>query len=473
MTATTVLRHHWLANSALVLLFIFADENRDAGQLELSAAETAALLRCLVSAERLPALNYGTLCRRLLRSHSGNAELYAAVAAFAAAQGSRQQQPYHLADFAAELLSQGSQQTAPEWQQQPLLAHLPQLLAALPEAQAAMALDGLCLQVAVPVAAAQQAQILTLLCSIEQLLSSGTSPALQQAAQQVLVSALLPALPQPNHYPLVLAPEAIASAPLSLQQRCWAAGLRCLRLLPVAQLEAALQQPALLQQLPLHAAAAAAALVACSKLGASVLQHPRNLLLSSGGQGQQLGLVATLIGRAVGSLPASQQQQWLLDVLDACKVSGSSGLHGRSSSCCDHCCDARGPTALVGAAHSAAHLLPCLQACASPTNALQLAACIASSSAAAAVQIGRVAAELTLCAGTAAATVLSLPAVVPLLLDSAAWQHRGAATLLLQRLAAALQSEQQPAKQGLVQQCLLAARSWLPAEMWPMLASLL
>lgn len=352
MTATTVLRHHWLASSALVLLFVVADDEGKAGQQELSAVESAALLRCLATAERLPALNYGTLCRRLLRSHSGDAELYAGVAAFAAAQGSRQQQQYHLADFAAELLSQGSQQAAPEWQLQPLLAHLPQLLASLPEAQAVTALEALCLQAATVDAARRHTLHIALLRGIEPLLAGSTSSALQQAAQQAVIGVLLPALPTPSRYPLALDREADASRPLSTRQRCWAASIRCLRLLPVAQLEAALQQPALLHQLPFHAAAAAAALVTCGKLGASALQHPRNLLLSSGGQGQPLGLVATLIGRAVGSLPASQQQQWLLDVLDACKVSKSSGLHGRSSSCCDHCCNTCGLTAVWRCAFS-------------------------------------------------------------------------------------------------------------------------
>ena len=320
MTATTVLRHHWLASSARVLLFVFADDNRDAGQLELSAAETAALLRCLAPVERLPALNYATLCRRLLRSHSGDAELYAAVAAFAAAQGSRQQQQYHLADFAAELLSQGSQQTAPEWQLQPLLAHLPQLLASLPEAQAVTALEALCLQAATADAARRHTLLIALLRSVETLLAGSTSPALQQAAQQAVVGVLLPALPTPSRYPLALAPEADASRPLSPRQCCWAAALRCLRLLPVPELAAALQQPALLEQLPLHAAAAAAALVSGGTLDARTLQHPRNLLLRGAGQGQQLGLAALLVGRAVGTLPAAQQQQWLLDILDASKV---------------------------------------------------------------------------------------------------------------------------------------------------------
>jgi hypothetical protein len=400
-------------------------------QHELSAAEAAALLRCIAAAERLPALNYGTLCRRLLRSHSGNAELFAAAAAFAAAQGSRQQQQYHLADFAAELLSQGSQEAAPAWQLQPVLAHLPRLLAALPEAQAVAALDSLCLQGATPDAAGEQSRLLPLLRAMEPLMEGSSNPALQQAAQQALTSMLLPALPRPSHYPVDVGLEAEASAPLSHKQRCWLAALRCLRLLPVAQLEAALQQPALLQQLPLHAAAAAAVLVANGKLEARALQHPRNLLLSSSGRPQQLGQAALLVGRSVGSLPAAQQQQWLLDVLDACKSS------------------------------------------ADPAAPLQLAACIATSTAAAGVRSSQLAAEHAVCAGSAAAAVLALPAALPLLLGGGAWQQSSAATLLLQRLASALQDRQQAAHEQLLQQCLLAARNWLPAGMWPLLASLL
>ena len=289
-------------------------------QQELSEAESAALLRCLAAAERLPPLNYGTLCRRLLRSHSSDAELHAAVGTFAAAQGSRQQQQYHLADFVAELFSHSSRESAPEWQLQPLLTHLSQLLAALPEAQAVAALYTLCQRTAAPDTSGQQALLQPLLRALEPVLAGSCAPAVQQAAQQALVSVLLPALPQPSRYPLSTVLTADAAAPLSPHQRCWSAAVQCLQLLPTAQLESALQQPALQQQLPIHAAVAATALVAGGTMDARALQHPRNLLLRGAGQGQPLGLAALLVARAVGTLPPAQQQQWLLDTLDACKV---------------------------------------------------------------------------------------------------------------------------------------------------------
>jgi len=81
------------------------------------------------------------------------------------------------------------------------------------------------------------------------------------------------------------------------------------------------------------------------------------------------------------------------------------------------------------------------------------------------------AADHTLCACSAAAAVLALPAAVRLPLRSTGWRHGGTATLLLQRLTAALQQEQQ--QPILQQQCLLAARSWLPPDMWPLLSSVL
>ena len=98
-----------------------------------------------------------------------------------------------------------------------------------------------------------------------------------------------------------------------------------------------------------------------------------------------------------------------------------------------------------------------MQTCTNPEGALQLAACIAASSSAAAVHPAHLAAEHSLFTGSAAAAVEALPAVLALLLSSRGWQHSGSASLLLQRLAAALQ-------QGLLQQCLLAARSWLPPD---------
>lgn len=73
-----------------------------------------------------------------------------------------------------------------------------------------------------------------------------------------------------------------------------------------------------------------------------------------------------------------------------------------------------------------------------------------------------------------AGAVGCLPFTLPLLLLSPAWQHGGSAALLLRRLAAALQEV--PALEVvdgklLLRRCLLAARHWLPADMWPLLAA--
>jgi hypothetical protein len=324
------------------------------------------VLRCLASAERLPAMNYGTLCRRLLRAYglgaddastqavagADAAQVQQAVAAFAAAQGSRQQQQYHLADLAAELISQRSLAAAPASTQLQVLQHLPQLLAALPDAQAVSALQEVFDHVSSSLAAErgrpssqrtqQQQLLLQLLQSLEQLLASGSpGTGLHAAAQHAVGHQVLPLMPAPGLYPLSLAAvlteaaegeadaeERPAQALLSPQQRCWAAALRCLKRLPAEPLTAVLQQPGLEQQLPTHAAYAAAALVAAGALDARALQHPRNLLLLAGtspsnqvGWEQQQGMIALFTGRAVATLPVGQQQQWLLDTLDACKVS--------------------------------------------------------------------------------------------------------------------------------------------------------
>lgn len=78
-----------------------------------------------------------------------------------------------------------------------------------------------------------------------------------------------------------------------------------------------------------------------------------------------------------------------------------------------------------------------------------------------------------------------LPITLPLLLATPAWQHSSAAVaLLLQRLTAALQHLaamrlQSPGSapnthwQQLLRRCLLAVRHIMPAEGWPVLASLL
>lgn len=62
-------------------------EEEGAPSAQLAAADVASVLRCLAAAERLPALNFGTLCRRLLRSHPGSAAVEEGCIALAAAHG--------------------------------------------------------------------------------------------------------------------------------------------------------------------------------------------------------------------------------------------------------------------------------------------------------------------------------------------------------------------------------------------------
>lgn len=351
-------------------------------QQHLTAQESASLLRCLAPAERLPALNYGSLCRRLLRAHAaaaseaGDASQQAAavetaVVAFTAAQGSRQQQQYHLAELAAELLAPRHLAAAVHAMQLSLLQHLPRLLAALPEAQAADALRGVCQHVSQQAAAAAAGgpgssgqpwgTLLQLMGSLDLLLdgSSATapSPSLQAAAQQALLATLLALLPSPGLYPLALLARQPGTGSdkqqqeqrlLSPQQRCWSAALSCLQQLPAKRLEGVLADPTLLRQLPMHAAYAAAALVAAGTLDARSLQHPRNLLLAGSSlPAWQQRRIAAFVGRAVGSLPAERQQQWTLDALDAVKVCASAVLLACSACSSSACRPAHPPPLAV------------------------------------------------------------------------------------------------------------------------------
>lgn len=143
-----------------------------------------------------------------------------------------------------------------------------------------------------------------------------------------------------------------------------------------------------------------------------------------------------------------------------------------------HCCQTAKPSCL-------------LQACADPAGALQLAACIVASSAAAAAATGagpQLAADLAMPVGAA---VQMLPVTLPRLLAAPSWQRNSASVaLLLQRLTSALQhmsATQAPFEQPaptppssavdgwptLLRRCLLAMRQAMPADSWPVLASLL
>jgi hypothetical protein len=460
----------------------------------LTAVEAAAILRCLATAERLPPLNYGSVCRRALREHGGLASTASvhveqAVVRFAAVQGSRQQQQYHLADLVAELLSPSSLEAASTSVQQALLIQLSGLLATLPETHAAAVLGATCRHVSA-MGVGNQLQ-LPLMEALEQLLGSKApgSPILQQAALHAFTDQLFPQLPTPGMYPLrfsaMLHPVAAGEeqsqrSPLSARQRVWAAALRCLQLVPREHLSAFLQSQ--LRHAPVQATFATAALVTSGSLDVGALQHPRNLLLAvdlgAGGlTWQQQGFVAAFISRAVATLPAMAQQQWLLDTLDACKVLNARIVCLRLSTvfrvrrtavyCCGSC------------------PFPCLfspmQVCPHPAAAFQLAAALVASMAAAHTS-DELAADHVSCAGSPEGPMHNLPFTLPALLASPAWRAGNAAAMLLQRLLAAVKAVQasppppgaqaQICSADLLRRCLLAARHQLPPDMWQQLAGL-
>lgn len=91
-----------------------------------------------------------------------------------------------------------------------------------------------------------------------------------------------------------------------------------------AQLEDLLVEGPLCASLPLRASFLAAALVARGTLSPRALQGPRNLLLNGvlAGRPAEEDAVAIFLGRAVAGMPSApqQQQQWLMEVLEAAKV---------------------------------------------------------------------------------------------------------------------------------------------------------
>lgn len=331
-----------------------AEENAEPEAL--TAAAAAAIVRCAAAAPRLPAMPLGSLGLRLLRSHGsapGGEAVEQALVALSAAHGSQQQTG--LASLVPELLSSRALQAASGATQLFLLQHLPQLLSALPDAEAARLLAQVAKFVGHKAADRgmrhQRTLLLQLLRSLAALLgadgggSSAAGDALQGAAAAVLADLLLQPrlMPLPGPHIQLHTVAALATAtddsrdaeqPTCLADRCWAAALRCLRQLPPAQRDALLQRPALL---PTAAAFAAAALVAAGAADARQLQHPRNLLLQGASPAgahhpskAHQALAALLLGRAVAALPPGTQQQWLLEVLEACKARGGCWAAG----CC-------------------------------------------------------------------------------------------------------------------------------------------
>ena len=310
-----------------------AGEGQEAGAAApLAPAEVAALLRCAAAAERLPAVSLGLVGARVLRScreAPGGADVEAGLAALVAAHGS--QQALQLSQLAGDLLRPASLAAAAPRTQLVLLARLPKLLAALPEVEAAGVLPVLVQHISQqPSGRHRRRLLLRLLEALAVLLAGGGAGSEVRGAAQGAVAELLlqpRVMPAPGRYAPLLAMHAeqgeAAAAPVPLQQRCWAAALRCLQLLPEAQREDLLRNPRLP---PAHAAYAAGSLVASGTLDGRALQHPRNLVVQGaaagrGGSGGG-GMAAVYVGRAVACLPGAQQQQWLLDLLEACKVGG-------------------------------------------------------------------------------------------------------------------------------------------------------
>lgn len=440
----------------------------------LTAAEAASALRCLAAAPHLPPLSYSALCRKLLRAYGGSAPCGAAAAAgvwqaciaLAAVHGARTP-AYQLADFiASDLLPPARLEAMPGAARTVVLRLLAPLLAALPEAQAAAALEAAC-GVCCPDLGSGKSMVggcelaTALLDGLRAVLgdpgsnpaASAVGPAVRQAAQRCLDSVVLPRLPPPEVLPVCLAALAEASKSgggeelgglqrlLAPEQRCWAAALRCLACLPQVQaLQLVLQRQ---QQRPLQLASAAALLVAAGAADARALQAARNLALEGGGNavaaasGEAAEAAALLVGRAAASLPLSQQQQWLSDMLDA-------SLR-----------------------------------CSSPAGAVRMAACIGAACAAGALLSGeravpQLAAGHVWLASTEAA-VAALPEALGSLLEAASWRkQRGA---VLHCVTAALQQlgggGLHPWAAPLLLRCLLAARHVMPEQHWAALAGVI
>ncbi|KAL4440635.1 hypothetical protein ABPG75_003636 [Micractinium tetrahymenae] len=205
-----------LLESLLEGRWVLPGEDSEGQQEPLTAADAAALLRCAAAAPRLPAMPLGSLGLRLLRSFgsaAGGEEVKQALVALAAAHGIQQQTG--LASLVPELLPTRAFLAASGASQLCLLRHLPQLLAALPDAEAACLLLQVAGVVSSPASAAaerhhQRMLLLQLLRSLATLLSADASAtggttagsALQGAAAGVLEGLLLQPrlMPTPGPY---------------------------------------------------------------------------------------------------------------------------------------------------------------------------------------------------------------------------------------------------------------------------------
>lgn len=297
----------------------------------LTAQQAASVLRCLSSAPRLPALDWTSACRQLMRSHPGCSVLQEACVAFAAAHASMTPS-YKLHDFVgSELLAKANFASLCLSARCAVLRSLPQFLAAIPDDEGRAVLGVLCdacPDVGHTSAVELQQGGLELQVALLEGLSgvAGCGSALAELAQRLAVKVVLPRLLKPRDQILSLSNHARA---LKATNRQHEAGktrsallgvLQCAAAMPFDVLTAVCTNASLFNTSPVHYAWLIAALVAAGKLHLRALQLPRNAvlngLLSKTAEDEEAVVlyVASALTLAPSVAPLVQQH-WILDVL--------------------------------------------------------------------------------------------------------------------------------------------------------------
>ena len=336
----------------------------------LTAGQSAAALRCLAAVPRLPAMDWSAACRRFLRAHPSSVAVKEACVALAAAHAAASPS-LQLYDFVSDdVLLQCLHvvgENANTWQHHGQIAALeavPQLLCAVPDAEAVSMLRMLC--DACPTTTGGggsvkrrdddddecseregrecsewQAALLQSLALIAEQKEPRLADVVSTTAWECAVHIVLPKLAIPNTWPLslTLPPLSSSFSASSFSQktvrdddaaeRSWWALLRCLFASPPDFLPTQCQNSDNFKKLPLHWAWIACAAVANGALDLRALQQPRNLLLT-GGNGSIDNAVVMWISRAFASFTAATttttvQQQWLIELLAAAEKCAAPG----------------------------------------------------------------------------------------------------------------------------------------------------
>lgn len=307
--------------------------------LSLSSTQAASLLRCLAAAPRLPALDWSSACRRLVRAHPGNAGVQEACISFAAAHAAVSQ-AYQLYDFVSgDVLVQPDLSNWCTSAQITILDSLPRLLAALPDAEAVSVLRMLCDQCPEGANGAEwQAALLQGLAAVaEEGRRSGTSTNTNTASSSLVaqtswecaVHIVLPKLPTPSTWPVSV--KLLSSSTLEESttppsptdnNNAWWALLRCALAAPYDAIIALCQNITNFKSHPLHWIWLSAAITTNSGTDLRALQQPRNLVVNGnfGNNSESEEAAILWIVRALTAAPgatSAQQQQWIGDVLHA------------------------------------------------------------------------------------------------------------------------------------------------------------